>query len=84
MLAGTRKDRFVLGSDGRAARTLAGPLVAGSAVSRALLDPRYGVLDARTNHAVYRPAVHRSDDGGESWKAVDGNTVRLVRAIAGG
>jgi photosystem II stability/assembly factor-like uncharacterized protein len=65
LLVGTSKGLFLLTSDDRETWQLQGPRLEGWSVFHAILDD--GVVHACTNHDVYGPTVHRSDDLGESW-----------------
>ncbi|MDX6511699.1 MAG: hypothetical protein QOE36_1203, partial [Gaiellaceae bacterium] len=69
LLIGTNKGLFVLhGDDGRTDWELEGPHLPGWSVYHAIRDPRSGVLYACANSPVYGGTLHRSEDGGRTWK----------------
>jgi photosystem II stability/assembly factor-like uncharacterized protein len=67
VIVGTRKGLFVLRSEDRREWALEGPLLTGFSIYHAIRDPRDGALYACTNF-FGGGAVHRSDDGGETWE----------------
>ena len=74
ILAGTRKGLFVLrggDGDGRGFE-LDGPYLPGWEVFHAVLDARDGAIYACANNWVYGGTVHRSDDGGRTWRRSEG------------
>jgi hypothetical protein len=73
VLVGTQKGLFCFRSDRDRRRwSIEGPQIAGYEVSHAWLDPRLPRRGyAAANHPIWGAHVHRSDDGGWSWKALD-------------
>jgi photosystem II stability/assembly factor-like uncharacterized protein len=71
LLVGTRRGLFIARSEDRAAWTLEGPALEGREVYHAIRDPRTGALWAATDHKVWGPHVHRSDDDGRSWQLLE-------------
>ena len=63
ILVGTKKGLFVI-RDGE----LRGPELGGWSVNHAMRDPRDGTIYAATNHFVFGNTVHRSADGGKTWR----------------
>jgi photosystem II stability/assembly factor-like uncharacterized protein len=71
LLVGTRRGLFIARSADRRDWTLEGPHLEGREVYHAIADPRTGAFWAATDHAVWGPHVHRSDDQGRSWQVLD-------------
>jgi photosystem II stability/assembly factor-like uncharacterized protein len=63
ILVGTKKGLFFI-QDGR----LSGPELTGWSIYHAVADQRTGQLYTASNNEVYGGVVHRSTDGGETWK----------------
>jgi photosystem II stability/assembly factor-like uncharacterized protein len=69
---GTRRGLFLATSGDRSAWRLEGPFLTGREVYFAFRDDRVpGRVWAATDHKVWGPHVHRSDDGGRSWTVLD-------------
>ena len=72
ILLGTRKGTYVV--EGNARRTswnVGPPAHVGEEVYHVIADPRHpGSLYAAVNNGFWGPAVHRSRDGGRTWKEV--------------
>ena len=68
---GTRRGLFIARSPDRAGWSVTGPHMAGREVYHAFRDDRTGRLWAATDHAVWGPHVHRSEDGGETWEVLE-------------
>jgi photosystem II stability/assembly factor-like uncharacterized protein len=89
LLIGTRKGLFLAISDSaRQNWELRGPSIAGYEIYHAVLDPRTPEVGwAAVRHEVWVTHIHRTDDGGLSWRAVAGRPSfperlqREVRAI---
>jgi photosystem II stability/assembly factor-like uncharacterized protein len=71
LLVGTRRGLFIARSADRHGWSLEGPHLEGREVYHAIADPRTGAFWAATDHAVWGPHVHRSDDHGRSWQVLD-------------
>lgn len=73
LFIGTKRGLFIARSDARReAWSITPPLLEGREVYHAFLDPRDNrTAWAATNHAVWGPHVHRSDDGGQTWEVLD-------------
>jgi photosystem II stability/assembly factor-like uncharacterized protein len=71
LLVGTRRGLFVARSADRSSWRLEGPLLEGREVYHAIRDPRTGALWAATDHKVWGPHIHRSDDDGRSWEVLE-------------
>ena len=71
LLVGTRRGLFTLRSTDRRDWALAGPALEGREVYHAIRDPRTGTLWAATDHKVWGPHVHRSQDDGSTWEVLD-------------
>lgn len=71
LLVGTRRGLFTLRSPDRREWRLTGPELAGREVYHAIRDPRTGRLWAATDHKVWGPHVHRSEDDGATWDVLD-------------
>ncbi len=67
MLVATRKGLITL-ERGSGGWSIAATDFPGIAVTAALRDPRDGSLYAALKHGHFGPKLHRSDDGGRSWK----------------
>ncbi len=70
-MVGTRRGLFLAASDDRREWSIEGPFLEGREVYHAIRDRRTGVCWAATDHRVWGPHVHRSDDGGRSWEVLD-------------
>jgi hypothetical protein len=89
LLVGTRKGLFVAESDPeRELWTVHGPEIAGYEIYHAVLDPRDSQVGwAAVRHEVWGTHIHRTEDGGRSWRPVAGRPAfpagsgREVRAI---
>jgi hypothetical protein len=68
---GTRRGLFLARSADRTHWTLDGPFLAGREVYYAFRDARTGLAWAATDHRVWGPHIHRSEDGGLSWDVLD-------------
>lgn len=69
LVIGTRKGLFVARSEDRCEWTLDGPHIAGFEIQSAWLDPRDPVFGyAAAHHPVWGIHVHRTEDGGRSWR----------------
>lgn len=68
---GTRRGLFRLDSPDRRSWRVDGPMLAGREVYHAFRDPRTGAVWAASDHRVWGPHVHRSDDGGRSWRVLE-------------
>lgn len=73
LFLGTRRGLFLARGDAaRETWRIEGPMLAGREVYHAFLDPRDGrTAWAASDHAVWGPHVHRSDDGGLTWRVLD-------------
>jgi photosystem II stability/assembly factor-like uncharacterized protein len=71
LLIGTRRGLFTAASPDRERWSLEGPTLAGREVYYAFRDARTGVVWAATDHAVWGPHVHQSDDEGRSWTVLE-------------
>jgi photosystem II stability/assembly factor-like uncharacterized protein len=71
LLVGTRRGLFLARSEDRAGWRIEGPHLVGREVYHAIRDPRTGALWAATDHKVWGPHVHRSDDDGRSWDVLE-------------
>jgi hypothetical protein len=71
LLVGTHRGLFLARSHDRQHWQIHGPLLVGREVYHAIHDPRTHRLWAATDHKVWGPHVHRSDDGGSSWEVLD-------------
>ena len=71
VLVGTRRGLFTLRSMDRRDWKLTGPALEGREVYHAIHDPRTGYQWAATDHKVWGPHVHRSEDGGKTWDVLD-------------
>lgn len=73
LLVGTKRGLFMAHSDHhREHWSVTPPLLEGREVFHAFVDPRdTRTLWAATDHAVWGPHVHRSDDGGRSWAVLE-------------
>lgn len=73
LFVGTKRGLFILRSSAdRSAWTVSQPMLVGREVYHAWLDPRDGrTAWAATDHKVWGAHVHRSDDGGRSWKVLE-------------
>jgi len=70
LLVGTRKGAFIYTADDRRLSwDVAGPMMGGWSIYHMSSDARDGKprVYAAANHAVWGPAVAKSDDGGHSW-----------------
>jgi photosystem II stability/assembly factor-like uncharacterized protein len=69
ILVATRKGLFTLtrNSHGWSVAALAFP---GVPVTAALADPRDGTLYAALKHGHFGPKLHRSEDGGDTWREI--------------
>lgn len=76
LFIGTRKGLFVADAEGGGTRRrwrLSGPQLPGYEVYHAFPDPRDGSTGyASVSHLVWGVHIHRSDDGGRSWKLLPG------------
>ena len=68
---GTRRGLFTARSEDRLGWRLEGPELAGREVYYAFRDPRTGTVWTATDHPVWGPHVHASDDDGRSWRVLD-------------
>lgn len=92
VLIGTRRGLFVASSDAdRTGWRLSDPRLAGREIYCVARDERSGALWAASRHSVWGPHLHRSDDGGESWRVLenapqfdDGRPLVAVWSIAPG
>jgi len=92
VLIGTRRGLFIARSDeDRAHWRLSEPLLAGREIYHVTCDERSGALWAASRHSVWGPHLHRSDDGGESWRILenapqldDGRALVAVWSLAPG
>jgi photosystem II stability/assembly factor-like uncharacterized protein len=91
LYVGTRRGLFTATSDDRRSWRIRGPELEGREVYYAFRDPRTGVVWAATDHRVWGPHVHRSDDGGRSWTVLeaaprppDGSPLRAIWFLAPG
>lgn len=71
LLVGTRRGLFLAASVDRRDWSIEGPFLAGREVYHAFRDARTGVTWAATDHKVWGPHIHRSDDGGRTWDVLD-------------
>jgi photosystem II stability/assembly factor-like uncharacterized protein len=71
LLVGTRRGLFLVRSRDRRDWRIEGPHLLGREVYHAIRDPRTGALWAATDHKVWGPHVHRSDDDGRSWDVLE-------------
>lgn len=71
LLVGTRRGLFIARSADRRRWSIEGPSLEGREVYHAIRDPRTGALWAATDHKVWGPHVHRSDDDGRSWEVLE-------------
>ncbi len=73
LMVGTQKGAFLLSSDERREHwNVEGPLLKGWSVFDLTLDLRQTpLMYAAVGHFIYGPAVHISDDLGQSWKQVE-------------
>jgi photosystem II stability/assembly factor-like uncharacterized protein len=74
VLVGTRKGAFVFTSDaGRKNWKIEGPFLPGQAIYHLIADERErGALFAAANNGWFGSDIHRSYDGGKTWKATTG------------
>lgn len=93
LFIGTKRGLFVARSDGgRTSWRISPPLLVGREVYHALLDPRdRRTAWAATDHSVWGPHVHRSEDAGETWEVLeaaphhaDERGVKAIWAVAPG
>lgn len=68
---GTRRGLFTARSADRRSWAIEGPALAGREVYYAFRDARTGTVWAATDHRVWGPHVHRSDDDGATWTVLD-------------
>ncbi|HSJ15235.1 MAG TPA: hypothetical protein VK939_12515 [Longimicrobiales bacterium] len=72
LFIGTKRGLFIARSVDRRAWRLSEPLLVGREVYHAWLDPRDGrTAWAASDHAVWGPHVHRSEDGGATWEVLE-------------
>jgi len=92
VLLGTRRGLFIARSDeARSGWTLSEPFLTGREIYCVAHDPRSGALWAGSRHPVWGAHLHRSDDGGASWRVLedaprfdDGRELAAVWSIAAG
>ena len=68
---GTRRGLFTARSADRRSWNLEGPTLVGREVYYAFRDARTGVVWAATDHTVWGPHVHRSQDEGATWAVLE-------------
>jgi photosystem II stability/assembly factor-like uncharacterized protein len=84
VLVGTRKGGFIFSSDqDRQQWSVSDVLFKGWDVKHMVADPRDGRLYACVGHFVFGPAIHYSDDGGQTWTATQAPP-KLTRPSASG
>lgn len=72
LYVGTRRGLFLASSDDRQSWSVDGPWLAGREVYFAFRDHRIaGRVWAATDHKVWGPHIHRSDDGGRTWTLLE-------------
>lgn len=72
LFIGTKRGLFVAQSSDRRTWQLSEPRLPGREVYHAWLDPRDGrTAWAASNHRVWGPHIHRSDDGGRTWEVLE-------------
>jgi photosystem II stability/assembly factor-like uncharacterized protein len=71
LLVGTRRGIFIARSRDRNEWAIDGPALEGREIYHAIRDRRTGALWAATDHKVWGPHVHRSDDDGRTWQVLE-------------